>query len=146
MEYEYQYEANYGLPTWAIILICVIALIQIIAQWKVFTKAGQPGWACIIPIYNIYIMTKITGKPGIWTLWCLIPFVNIVFIIWLYNMISKSFGHDEGFTAGLILLSFIFWPILGFGSSKYLGPYGNPEAFRAYQGKDKFEFEQGKQQ
>ena len=145
MEYEYQYEANYGLPTWAIILICAIALIQIIAQWKVFTKAGQPGWACIIPIYNIYIMTKIAGKPGIWTLWCLIPFVNIVFIIWLYNMISKSFGHDEGFTAGLILLSFIFWPILGFGSSKYLGPYGNPEAFRAYQGKDKFEFEQGKQ-
>lgn len=141
MEYEYQYEANYSLPVWAIILICVIALIQIIAQWKVFTKAGQPGWACIIPIYNIYIMTKITGKPGIWTLWCLIPIVNIVFIIWLYNMISKSFGHDEGFTVGLILLGIIFWPILGFGSSKYLGPYGNPEAFRAYQGKDKFDFE-----
>jgi Family of unknown function (DUF5684) len=141
MEYEYQYEANFSIPTWAIILICAIALLQIIAQWKVFTKAGQPGWACIIPIYNIYIMTKIAGKPGIWVLWILIPLVNIVFIIWLYNMISKSFGHDEGFTVGLILLGIIFWPILGFGSSKYLGPYGNPAAFQAMQEKNKFDFE-----
>lgn len=141
MEYEYQYEANFSIPTWAIILICAIALLQIIAQWKVFTKAGQPGWACIIPIYNLYIMTKIAGKPGIWVLWMIIPLVNIVFIIWLYNMISKSFGHDEGFTVGLILLGIIFWPILGFGSSKYLGPYGNPAAFQAMQEKNKFDFE-----
>jgi hypothetical protein len=63
-------------------------------------------------------------------------------MIWLYNMISKSFGKDEGFTAGLVILGFIFWPILGFGGSTYLGPYGNPVAFQAYQGKDKFEFEQ----
>ena len=56
-------------------------------------------------------------------------------------MISKSFGHDEGFTVGLLLLGIIFWPILGFGSSKYLGPYGNPEAFKTYQGKGGFDFE-----
>jgi hypothetical protein len=141
MKYEYYNEGNFSIPAWAIILICVIALFQIIAQWKVFTKAGQPGWACIIPIYNIYIMTKIAGKPGIWVLWMIIPLVNIVFIIWLYNMISKSFGHDEGFTVGLILLGVIFWPILGFGSSKYQGPYGNPAAFQAMQEKNKFDFE-----
>ncbi len=141
MKYEYHYEGNFSIPAWAIILICVIALFQIIAQWKVFTKAGQPGWACIIPIYNIYIMTKIAGKPGIWVLWMIIPLVNLVFIIWLYNMISKSFGHDEGFTVGLILLGIIFWPILGFGSSKYQGPYGNPAAFQAYREKNKFDFE-----
>ena len=129
------------------IIICVaLTVFEIAAMWKVFTKAKQPGWAAIIPIYNIYIMTKITGKPGIWVLWCFIPFVNIVFYIWLYNMISKSFGHDEGFTVGLILLGVVFWPILGFGGSKYQGPYGNPAAFSAYQEKDKFEFEQGKQQ
>ena len=141
MEYKYEYEANFSIPAWVIVLICVFALLQIIAQWKVFTKAGQPGWACIIPIYNIYIMTKIAGKPGIWVLWMIIPLVNIVFVIWLYNMISKSFGHDEGFTVGLILLGIIFWPILGFGPSKYQGPYGNPAAFQAYQGKNKFDFE-----
>jgi hypothetical protein len=133
-------------PAGLIIFIIVFAVFIIAAMWKVFEKAGQPGWAAIIPIYNIYIMTKIGGKPGIWTLLCLIPIVNYVFMIWLMNMISKSFGKDEGFTAGLIFLGFIFWPILGFGSAKYLGPFGNPEAFAAYQGKDKFDFEQGQPQ
>ena len=140
MDDTYYYYQDY-MPAWAIVLIIALAIFQIAAMWKVFTKAGQPGWAAIIPIYNIYIMTKIGGKPGIWTLLCLIPFVNIIFIIWLYNMISKSFGKDEGFTVGLVLLGIIFWPILGFGGAKYQGPYGNPEAFRAYQEKNRFDFE-----
>ena len=125
-----------------LIFICLaIAVLGIAAMWKVFEKAGQPGWAAIIPIYNWYIMTKIAGKPGWWVLMLLIPFVNIIFAIWLYNMISKSFGKDEGFTVGLVLLSIIFWSILGFGSAKYIGPFGDPAAFRAYQGNDKFDFE-----
>jgi hypothetical protein len=128
--------------TTGFIIFCIAIAIFILAgQWKVFTKAGQPGWACIIPIYNIYIMTKIAGKPGIWTLWCLIPLVNIVFVIWLYNMISKSYGHDEGFTVGLVLLGIIFWPILGFGSSVYQGPFGNPAAYKAYREQHQFDFE-----
>jgi len=138
MEYTYEYRSYSAIPTWLIIAICIVALIQIISMWKVFTKAGQPGWAAIIPIYNIYIMTKIGGKPGYWTLLCLIPFVSIIFSIWLINMMSKSFGKDEGFTVGLILLGFIFWPILGFGSARYLGPYGIPSEFN----KRKFEFEE----
>ena len=71
----------------------------------------------------------------------LIPGVNIVFAIWMMNMVSKSFGHEEGFTAGLLFLGIIFWPILGFGKSRYLGPYGDHEAFRAYQEEHKFDFE-----
>jgi hypothetical protein len=63
----------------------------------------------------------------------LIPFLNLVFLIWGYNMVSKSFGKDEGYTAGLVLLGFIFWPLLGFGDAKYLGPFGDPEKFRAMQ-------------
>jgi hypothetical protein len=68
----------------------------------------------------------------------LIPIVNIIIGIWLTNMISKSFGKNEGFTLGLIFLSFIFWPILAFGSARYLGPYGLPAEFN----KRKFEFEE----
>lgn len=124
---------------WVFIIIC--ALIGIIAMWRVFEKAGQPGWAAIIPIYNYYIMTKIGGKSGWWVLLMLIPVINIIFIIWLYNMISKSFGKEEGFTVGLVVLGIIFWPILGFGSAKYRGPYGDPEAYRAYQEQHKFDFE-----
>ena len=115
-----------------IFLLELTLIVLIIAgYWKTFEKAGQPGWAAIIPIYNIYIMTKIGGKPGIWTLLCCIPFVNIIFTIWLTNMISKSFGKDEGFTVGLVFLGFIFYPILGFGDAKYIGPYGDPIAWNA---------------
>ena len=86
-------------------------------------------------------MLKIGGKPGWWLLLLLIPFVNIIFLIWTYNMISKSFGKDEGFTAGLVILSFIFWPILGFGSATYKGPYGDPQKFAEAQMQDNFDFE-----
>lgn len=142
MEYRYEYSTSASLPVWFWVAYGAVMLFYIISMWKVFTKAGQPGWAAIIPIYNIYIMTKIGGKPGWWVLLFLVPFVNIVFAIWLLNMISKSFGKDEGFTAGLLFLGFIFWPILAFGPAKYLGPYGDPAAFAAYQDKHKFDFEQ----
>lgn len=150
MYYLYQYDYdNYdydsgGIPTGLIIFLLCIGIFYIICMWKVFEKAGQPGWAAIIPIYNIYIMTKIGGKPGYWTLLCLIPFVSIIFNIWLINMVSKSFGKDEGFTVGLILLGFVFWPILAFGGAKYLGPFGNQAEFQARQ--NKFEFENQNQQ
>lgn len=133
---------DYQFPMGFIVACFAIWLFLIAAMWKVFTKAGQPGWAAIIPIYNLYVMTKIAGKPGWWVLMFFLPIVNIIFLIWLYNMISKSFGKDEGFTAGLIILGVIFWPILGFGSARYLGPFGDPAAFQAYQGKSNFDFEQ----
>ncbi len=121
----------------------IITVIAIIAMWKIFQKAGQPGWAAIIPIYNIYILLKIVGKPTWWLLLLFIPIVNIVIGIWITNMLSKSFGKDEAFTVGLILLGFVFYPILGFGSAVYLGPYGDPEAFRAARELNRFDFEKG---
>jgi len=114
----------------------------IASMWKVFEKAGQPGWAAIVPIYNNYVLLKIGGKPGWWLIMLFIPFVNIIFAVWMVNMVSKSFGKSEGFTVGLVLLSFIFWPILGFGSAAYQGPYGNPERFAEFQNRNRFEFEQ----
>lgn len=119
-----------------------VAVIAIVGQWKTFEKAGQPGWACIIPIYNIYIMTKIGGKPGVWTLLCFIPLANIIFIVWIYNMISKSFGKDEGFTIGLLLLGFIFWPILGFSNTEYQGPFGDPVAYQRFRENKEYKFGQ----
>jgi hypothetical protein len=140
MEYEFELPDFFFNPVFLIICFA-LWLLQVIAMWRVFEKAGRPGWASLIPIYNIYKLFKIGGKPGWWILLLLVPFANIVVIIWGFNMVSKSFGHDEGFTAGLIFLGLIFWPILGFGQSKYLGPYGDPAAFAAYQQQDRFDFE-----
>jgi len=62
-------------------------------------------------------------------------------------MLSKSFGKDEAFTVGLLFLSFIFYPILGFGSAKYMGPYGDPVAYNAYREKQQqWDFDSTKQQ
>jgi Family of unknown function (DUF5684) len=124
--------ASLFLTLWIIICL-VFAVIAIAGEWKAFEKAGQRGWACIVPFYNAYIMLKIGGKPGWWLILFLIPGVNIVFIVWTMNMISKSFGKDEGFTIGLVFLGFIFWPVLGFGDAIYRGPYGDPEAYRSWQ-------------
>jgi len=99
----------------------LIGLLIIVAMWKVFTKAGQPGWASIIPIYNLYIWCKIVGRPWWWILLMLIPFVNFIVAIILCIDMAKSFGKGAGFGIGLALLGLIFWPILGFGSAQYQG-------------------------
>ena len=96
----------------------------IVSAWKINTKANQPGWACIIPIYSTIVTLEIIGKPWWWLFLFLIPIVNIVFIIWMVNLLSKSFGKSEGFTIGLIFLPFIFYPILGLGKATYQGPAG----------------------
>ena len=101
-------------------LSLLTGLIIIIAQWKIYTKAGQPGWACLIPIYNIYILLKIIGKPWWWLILMFVPVANLIIAIWSTNLLSKRFGKDESFTIGLFLLPIIFYPILGFGKAEYI--------------------------
>ena len=96
-----------------------IAILIIVSVWKVFIKAGRPGWASIIPFYNIYVLLQIAEKPGWWLILFLIPFVNIV--IWVITAIgvANNFGKGGGFGVGLFLLPFIFYPILAFGEATY---------------------------
>lgn len=102
------------------VLIYFALIIFVIASlWRVFTKAGQPGWAVIIPIYNAYILLKIAGKPGWWLLLMLIPVVNFIVAILVYVGVAERFGKGAGFAIGLIFLSFIFIPILAFGDAEY---------------------------
>jgi len=114
-----------GIPVIGIIIYLGIIIFLIASMWKIFEKAGKPGWAAIVPIYNIVVLLEIVGKPTWWIILFLIPIVNIIFSVWTYNMLSKSFGKDEGFTVGLVLLGIVFFPILGFGDAVYQGPYGS---------------------
>lgn len=98
-----------------------IIILIIASLWKIFTKAGKPGWAAIIPIYNTIVLIEIVGKPVWWFILLLIPLVNIVILIILVHRLSLSFGQGVGMTVLLILLPFIGYPVLGFGSSKYVG-------------------------
>ena len=123
MDYSADFSTDFtGMSTGMIILWAVVVIIMIAAEWKIFTKAGKPGWAILIPIYNVIVLLQIVGRPVWWILLLLIPIVNIVITIIVLSDLSKSFGHGVGFTLGLIFLTPIFILILGFGNSKYVGP------------------------
>ena len=131
----------------------IIYILLVIADWKIFTKAGEPGWMSLIPILNAYITFKIswntkmfwimmgtlaggsicTGLAGedggaLAVIGAILSLIGVVIgIIDIYKL-SKSFGHGIGFTLGLIFFLPLFTLILGFGSSKYIGPEGIPAA------------------
>jgi len=111
------------------IVYFVISIVPVaIGMWKVFTKAGQPGWAVLIPIYNFIVLLRIAGLPWYWVFTPLVAIIPIlrwiaclVWVVWVHHRISTRFGKGIGFTIGLTLLAPIFWLILGFGDSKYVG-------------------------
>ena len=113
-----------------IYIICAIAVyvLLVIANWKIFTKAGEAGWKSIIPFYNLYIFCKIVDGNGWKFLLLLIPIVDIVYYVFLDIKTAKAFGKSTGFAVGLIFLPNIFTLILGFGSAEYIGPNGEAQA------------------
>lgn len=134
MEYNYYYDVE---PSMFDILlnslpfmIFTVALIvfSVVCSWKIFSKAGIPGWWSIIPFANIYKMFELfwgAGKGWMFIL-TFVPFVNVVVNIMLLIKLARSFGKGGGFAAGLIFLSVIFAAILAFGSAEYIGPDGVP--------------------
>jgi hypothetical protein len=100
----------------------VIFGVVVAGLWKVFVKAGQPGWAALVPIYNTYVMTQITGRPILWFILLLVPCVNIVAGFLLMQDLAKSFGKTSLYGLGLFFLSPIFLPMLGFSDAQYAGP------------------------
>ncbi len=98
-----------------------VTILSIVAMWKLFEKAGEPGWAAIIPFYNLYVLFKITWGNGWKFLLMLIPIANVVITIITMVKLAKAFGKSGGFAVGLIFLSIIFYCILAFDSSTYLG-------------------------
>ena len=103
------------------VLVLGMFIFIIASLWKVFTKAGQPGWASIVPIYNLVVLLKIAGKPTWWLVLFIVPIVSFVIAIVLGIAIAERFGKSAGFSVGLTLLSFVFYPILAFGDAQYRG-------------------------
>ncbi|MEN6636937.1 MAG: DUF5684 domain-containing protein [Clostridiaceae bacterium] len=119
---ETYYSDYYSQPRpGATFLSLALAVLAIVAMWKIFEKAGKPGWAAIIPFYNIYVLFEITWGNGWKFLFLLIPIANIVFAIITMVKLAKAFGKSGGFAVGLIFLSVIFYCILAFDQSQYLG-------------------------
>ena len=137
MEYEYRLAQNNQLDTvFSIVLAIVLLLIlvYVVCTWRIYNKAGEPGWAAIIPIYSTFVFVKIINKPTWWVIPLSVTWINnyvpqalsnvlnilfLVFYAWGWNLMAKKFGKSEGFTVGIVLLPIIFLPILAFGNAQY---------------------------
>ena len=99
----------------------IITILTLISMWKIYTKAGQPGWAVLIPIYNCWVLYKILCGRGTAMFRLLIPFYNIYWAILSCIKLAYAYGKTTGFGVGLIFLAPIFIWILGLGDAKYVG-------------------------
>lgn len=107
-------------------IMVTILVFTIIANWKIFTKAGEAGWKSLIPIYNSVILYRIAGiSPWLILLYLLVwvpvigPLISLGLTIYLMINLANAFGKSTGFAVGLILLNTIFIMILAFGNSEY---------------------------
>ena len=108
-----------------------LGIFVLVCLWRVYTKAGEPGWAAIVPFYNVYVLLRIVGRPGWWLVWYFVPVANIVVAIIVMVELAAAFGRGGGFAVLLILLPFIGLPILAFGDAAYRGPVADPR-FREF--------------
>jgi hypothetical protein len=113
-----------GTTALLVVVSIALAILEIAALWRIFTKAGERGWKSLIPIYNTIVLLRIVGRPWWWLLLMVIPFVGIVVAIVVLHDLSKAFGHGILFTLGLLLLPGIMMLVLAFGGSRYHGPGG----------------------
>ena len=102
-----------------------LTVVLIVAMWRIFAKAGVPGWVSLIPFYNLVKMLQLTGRSAWWMLGMFVPFLNFFVAIRLVFDLAGAFGRGVGFGFGLLLLSPIFIPILGFGDARYVGRSAN---------------------
>ena len=108
-----------GLGIGIMLVWLLIVVLMIAGMWKVFQKAGKPGWAAIIPIYNFIVLLEIAGKPAWWVILLFVPFVNFIIGILLGVSVAAKFGKSTGYGLGLAFLGPVFYPMLGFGDAQY---------------------------
>lgn len=104
----------------AFFLVSLLVFVIVAAgMWKMFEKAGEPGWAALVPIYNLVVLVKIAGKEMWWVVLMLVPCVNFVAAVMICIEVARKFGKDTLYGIGLAFLPFIFFPMLGFGAAQY---------------------------
>jgi hypothetical protein len=96
-------------------------LLMFASMWRTNVKAGLPGWGALVPIYNCVLMLRMAGRPDWWLVLSCIPVANFLLICLPFD-IAKRFGKHALFGLGLLVLPFVFYPILAFGKAQYRAP------------------------
>lgn len=112
--------ASFGAAYSVIVLIWLV--VALVGMWKLYVKAGKPGWASIVPFYNLYCLYEMAFGIGWLFLLTFVPVVNFFIIIIMLFKLAKAFGQGIAFGFGLLFLTPIFMLILGFGGAEYIGP------------------------
>lgn len=116
----YERDGNAGLIAAAVSLCWLLP--TVLGWWKMFEKAGLPGWGAVVPIYNFVLLLRVARLP-VWLLFLILfPVVNLIAYVAVNLRIARYFGKSALFSVGLMLLGFIFYPILGFGAAEYQKP------------------------
>lgn len=112
---------DYFLLGLLIFLLIVSAGIILLSLSKIFQKADKPAWKGFIPFYNLMTLLEITHLPALYFILLLVPIVQLFPMIQITRNLAKSFKKDIKFSIGLLLLPFIFYPLLAFSEDKYIG-------------------------
>lgn len=104
------------------LIVLAIAIVVLVGLWKVFEKAGKPGWGAIVPFYNLYCLFDMTFGTGWLFLLMFIPCVGQIMLIIMWVKLAMAFDKGVAFGIGILFLPFIFVPMLGFGDAQYVGP------------------------
>lgn len=118
----------------AILIFLPITILRVIGLWKLFEKAGRPGWEAVIPVYSIYIMIKLSGRPSWWIIWYFIPVINIIMLIGIRIDFIKGYGKYTFLEhAGAVILAFVMFPVWGYDKeTRYLGKSATDEFRKQY--------------
>lgn len=135
-----------------LVMALISYVLSAVGLWKMFQKAGKPGWPSLIPIYNTYVLCEITGVSPWWLVICfgagfitgLFPILSILsFVVSVYFGIllavstARSFGKSDAYAIGVYFVSFVFYLIFGLGDAQYVGPKPmNDVIFHNFQEKD----------
>jgi len=104
------------------IIALAVCIFLIVCEWKLFKKAGKPGWAAIIPIYNLYVLFDIIYGKGIKFLLLLVPILNVIISVAVSIRTAQVYGKGTGLGVLNLFFPFIVLPILAFGDAEYKGP------------------------
>ena len=115
--YDYDYSTSVTVPTWYYVMILAIAVVMIVSFWKIYTKAGKPGWAVIVPVYNMVVLLQICDLPLWYIVLFFIPFANIYAIIKIYIELAHKFGKSTGFGVLTFFFNVVCLPILAFDNN-----------------------------
>ena len=104
------------------LVVLAISIVVLVGMWKVFEKAGKPGWGAIVPFYNLYCLFEMSFGTGWLFLLIFVPCVGAIMTIIMWVKLAMAFDKGVGFGIGILFLPYIFLPMLGFGDAQYVGP------------------------